>query len=524
MKALPFTITLLEPTLVIMLGSGDANQLESFSYIPGSVLRNALAARYIGQSNLGDKAAQDPTCRSLFFEGRVRFLNAYPIDRQGQRTLPTPLSWQANKEDLAEFNEKENGRLAIKDFSHEPETDLEAGKPVGKDFCALADGEVEFFQVKRRVMMHNARTTRRVIADNTSTMFQYEAVAEGEKFAGVILADDTIDLSLLHPLFTAAPLSLGKSRSAGYGRIEVTLGQMQTAWHEYRPAEDYELPGNDPYVVITLLSDALVRDRNGSYSADLSYALDLSPNALQRDRSTIKTQIVGGFNRKWGLHLPQATAVKMGSVFVYQAADLDAAKLAHWQLNGLGERTLEGFGRIAVNWQRSAHLKVIKIRRSPSPSPVSTLTADSPAGQLAQRISTHQLRQKLDQKLLARITALKIQDAPSKSQLSRVRLVARRAMEQGQLQPIIGFLNGIRNKPAYKELNDSRLEQQSLYHWLTEYAQDPAKIEQVLSGSGGSELGGIKAEFDVAMQIEYTARLIEGVVKRELDRQRKEKR
>ncbi|NJN98271.1 MAG: hypothetical protein HC875_31385 [Anaerolineales bacterium] len=100
MQVLTFTIELLEPTLVLMPGSGDANQLESFGYVPGTVLRNVLAAQFIADHQIDDLEGDDQKteqCRNLFFDDKVRFLNAYPINQTEGRTLPVPLSWQAEK-------------------------------------------------------------------------------------------------------------------------------------------------------------------------------------------------------------------------------------------------------------------------------------------------------------------------------------------------------------------------------------------------------------------------------------------
>jgi len=255
MKTLTFKITLLDPTLVIMLGSGDANQLQSFDYIPGSVLRSTLAARYIKAKKLGSGAAQDDICRRLFFDGKVRYLNAYPANRQGQRTLPVPLSWQAEKDNLADFDHNNHQSLRVVDLAHDNDTTLDSGKPLNRPFCTLSpSGEIEFSSAKRRVMMHNARTQRRIIAEGASFLFQYEALAEGEQFVGVILADDDVNTSPLKKLLKSSSLSIGKSRSAGYGRIQVSEITEQNDWSEYAPTEDYETLVDDEVVVITLLT------------------------------------------------------------------------------------------------------------------------------------------------------------------------------------------------------------------------------------------------------------------------------
>jgi CRISPR-associated protein Csx10 len=334
-------------------------------------------------------------------------------------------------------------------------------------------------------------------------------------------------------------LSLGKSRSAGYGQAQLTFVQPATSWDEYEPA--LQEPGD--FVGITLLSDALIRDQNGVYVADISAALapaGLSTAQLQPDRSIFKTKLVGGFNRKWNLPLPQAWAVQMGSIFVYSAQGVNRAELARLVESGIGERRAEGFGRIAVDWHRYTEVTGYKVRVSrisndpdASPPPYPRLT---PHGQkLAQRIVTYQLRRELDVALLRTIVGLKISGEPSRSQLSRVRLVARRVLEsvlekkalssEGKLTELDTFLTDIQGKTAQQVLQRSRIGSQNLYDWLKSHIL-PAQVVQTLAWQDQPPqlLGEIKANFgdDTSLQIEYTARLVEGVVKQELDRQRRE--
>lgn len=525
MQILAFQINLIDPLLVIMLGSGDANQLESFGYVPGSVIRNALASRYIKDNKLGQQALQDKTCHDLFFADKVRFLNAYPVDRNNQRTLPTPLSWRAEKEKLTDFHDDIVGTLDITDFSHNPEAELSAAKAIGRPFCQLhpqesgQSPEVEFVQARQRVMLHNARSKRRVIADEISTLFQYESLAEGEWFIGLILADDQVDLAPLQAILFEASLSLGKSRGAGYGRIEVTPINAESPWQqEYGLVGDDDEPEDDETIIITLLSDALVRDLAGTYTTDFTSLLAKDPNRklAPLDGSAFQTQIIGGFNRKWGLQLPQAMVVKMGSVFVFATKDIDHNKLAYYKQYGLGERCADGFGRIAVNWHRYSKITGKKFKGTNLDVDAVTLKQKSPSYILAQRVVEYQLRQQLDLELLKQIALLTIEPSPSKSQLSRVRQAARQALENKTLTPLASFLENIEGKKAHRELQQSRINDQPLYDWLKTHSQPDALGWQV----GQPELGGVSAKFSQSLKIEYTARLIEGVVKRALDQQK----
>ncbi len=519
MKPIALKITLCEPTLVLMLGSGDANQQKSFDYIPGSVIRSMLAARYIEQHGLQATAATNDTCRQLFFEDKVRFLNAYPLDRHGSRSLPTPLSWLAKKEELADFEEKKP--LKIYDFSQEKVMG-DSFKGVGQEFCLLTGNDVEFISPQKRIMAHNARTQRRLISDGTSQVFQYEALDKEQAFGALILIDDSVKSEDLESQLTGH-FTIGKSRSAGYGRVKFEV--VTTDLEKWREPEFKFEDLDSAKIVVTCLSDALVRDEHGSYTTELGHVL-----GIKQCEAFLKTTIVGGFNRKWGLPLPQVQAIQKGSVFVFEAntETVDWNKLIE---TGIGERRGEGFGRIAVNWQQEAELTARKYPPESKANDIS-LKSDDHAGELAQRIVQAQLRHKLDQQLLSKISTLTIEGNPSKSLLSRVRLVARQALKQNRIEVVKEFLQDVRGdtkdkqgnikigegkKQAYKELERCRIKgDTTLFAWLMRYT-DLQQVKNSLSFSSHS-LGHVEAEFNVELQIEYAAKLIEGVVKQEQKR------
>jgi len=132
MNVLTFQIHLLEPVLVTQLGGGDPNSAVGFNFMPGSVIRGALIAKYLhgGKGN-----ATDDDFRRLFFDGGVRFLNAYPRSQSGERTLPAPLSWNVEKdteEPIYDF-------AIIDDNVIEDDESNKVWKIVNEPFCWIWD-------------------------------------------------------------------------------------------------------------------------------------------------------------------------------------------------------------------------------------------------------------------------------------------------------------------------------------------------------------------------------------------------
>jgi CRISPR-associated protein Csx10 len=510
MNALTFKIELLEPLLVTQLGSGDENSAQSLDYIPGSILRNALAARYIAARNLDD-AANDPTCRALFFDDKLRALNSYRADHLGQRSLPTPLSWAAEKEALGNWksDEKPGDRLSFCDPAVDETVvqgmrDIKTLEGAGK-FCRLSEEGVEFVHATRQVNVHIQREHKRELkTKGESQVFVYDALAIGEIFCGAILVQDDAALETFKQMLAETPeFNIGGSRSAGYGRIRIYDVKHDTNWRE---ADENENGEGD--IIVTLLSDAIVRDENGQFCDDISPIIGVKPTRCYR-----KVKQVGGFNRKWGLPLPQAHAIQAGSVFVYAAQDVDKQKLERMVEEGIGERRQDGFGRIAVNWNMQRTLSAQQISPEPKPMTVS-LSNDAVSQRLAQRIVEHQLRKQLDQALQREVLKLKIGKGGSKSALARVRLAARRSVFQGNLDPLDDLLAHLK-KAGIDNLNKTRVGSDKLYEWLKQ-RKEKRDVEQQLKVSLDKlpQVGDVRAEFTEKLRNEYTARWIEAVVKR----------
>ena len=142
------------------------------------------------------------------------------------------------------------------------------------------------------------------------------------------------------------------SRTGGYGKAKIIKSKIE-GWQETNAAAD--LKASDVFTV-TLLSHALVRDENGQFQTDICKEFE-SFGELDEKKTYKKAEIIGGFNRKWGLPLPQMTAVKAGSIFTFKAKrDIAATAISRrrrrqpvprdWKIPQLDPR-LAGRARIA---------------------------------------------------------------------------------------------------------------------------------------------------------------------------------
>lgn len=501
------------PVLVTGPGGGDPNSEITLPYIPGSVLRGMFVAHYPGT-----KDVQNGEFRRLFFDGGVRYLNGY-LYQGGKRSLPTPASWHMIKDsDLG------NDLVNVHDLAHNhsgdtTSTDNRPLKSLGGSF--YTDGDSLFPKdPAQHVAIHIARSDRQRPTAGGSTVFRYDSLAPGQTFRAALLTDEDDAIAALQAMIPdGTELSIGRSHRAGYGLVRITWPDVMDEWHEYTPQDN---PVDD-VLVVTLLSDCLVRHpKTGAYVDNLEPILN--ETALS---AFVQTQVVGGFNRKWNLPLPQATAIRAGSVFVYHNSPELFERLHTLQESGLGERTVEGFGRIALNWHTDTKFELSKREFAPEDDlkePPTELTGSAEA--MAKTMVGRLTEIKLENALREHLDDFKITCQPSNNQLARLRIVVKKDLReatqariQGNPQPKMASLrdylrpNKLR-KPARDQLRRAVIKNESLLQWLSALADNPQvvwkrlDIQQTYSTI---KIGSITQESSEADAVYYSARLVDAI-------------
>ncbi|MBH8551276.1 hypothetical protein I8751_02530 [Nostocaceae cyanobacterium CENA357] len=458
MKIITFSLHTQQPLLATSF-QGDPNSDVSYSFIPGSMIRGAIIGRYMKQHQLSELDLSNDTVKHLFFDAKsTRYLNAYLLSQDGNRTLPVPRSWFKDKD--AEVTD--DSTIWVYDFSLDRGDDLENSKFVGEYFCTEEGSCVRFYKEKRRINIHNQRDRKQgrstQIKRDPQTkqlkgegeIFRYEAIDAGQTFQAVILCKEADAAFLKKLLHKSQDLWLGGSQSAGYGHTKISEINCHDAWDEVSiPIEDRI---DRESFTITLLSDMVLRDEWGQYAVIPPSAQHQVPVPLieelkkilgvelQSKRSFTSSTLVGGFNRKWGLPLPQVPAFTAGSVFVFENISLTSEQIQQLETQGIGERRVEGFGRVVVNWLEENHFQVYpKPTKSTSQPTLKQETSRTLAAHMAERL----LHKKLEQLLQKQIGRLAIQGNISNSQLSRLQLVARQALATGNCDLVLSLLDNL---------------------------------------------------------------------------------
>jgi len=368
-------------------------------------------------------------------------------------------------------------------------------------FCWRDEDCVELEQPSRYVGFHNLSATRNIKRKHESTVYRYEAIGAGQHFGAVILSDDEPVLRSLKPFVDGAETAIGGSRSAGYGAVRFENAKIVSDWHEYDKDEEPE----EDVVVVTLLSDAILRDRAGELTTDLDSML-----GWRHIRAFQGTRVVGGFNRKWGLPLPQFPALRAGSVFVYRAKEADPQALRQAEQEGIGDRRAEGFGRIAINWHTRATLqrRVVDAGAASVASPALTPGSHALAQQMADRL----LRAILEQKLLQALAELRISDPPSNAQLACFRVALRRASQDTNGEHILDYLEGL-NSRAKQQFERARIQNRRLSRWLQDGLEGGRIWRELLEPTPTPSVAGATADPTDKLKLDYILRLLDALFK-----------
>jgi len=522
MKAITLSLETQQPLLATSF-QGDPNSDVSYPYIPGTMIRGAIIGRYMRQHHLPELDLTNEEVKRLFFNANsTRYLNAYLLSQEKKRTLPIPKSWFKEKD--TEFTDK--SLESVYDFSLDRGDNPENPKSVGEYFCWMKEPKVVILhKEKRRINIHNFRDRKKGRStNNQGELFRYDALDAGQTFQSVILCEDD-DVETIQNLLAEPNIWLGGSQSAGYGHTKIITTKLSSDnWNEIGiSAEDRE---NDEFLSVTLLSDTLLRNKQGQSVADptlIKQAIeDVLNITLPQPKSGgifTSSTLIGGFNRKWGLPLPQVPALAAGSVIVFESEDIEitSEQIQLLEVCGIGERREDGFGRIAVNWLENEYIQVI-LPKSSSTSSLPPLRSEGSrllAEQMAQRL----LEQKLEQYLQKQVGYLSLDEGISSSQLSRLQSVARQPLPNGDCTLVISLLNNLpsnaRNQFEQTKIgneNHKKSFKQQLDEWLLN-PTDWIKGIEVKIADIDRKFDDDRAQQDKLAE-KYTLRLIMAVAKK----------
>ncbi|MBH8566564.1 CRISPR-associated RAMP protein Csx10 [Nostoc sp. CENA67] len=404
MKRIQLEIKVLSP-LAISRQKPGGSVSECEDYIPGSVIRGAIASEILKQSGqqFNDLSKNGGDFQALFLSDESAiFQNAYPsIKTKGKlitrgrieeiKVLPATAFSSKNKPGFK--TESKNGvfdtlidRFCAEyyGFAYEPTCPQEKDGRVEPytGFYSKYNSKYYNLSVSKRLLTRVGINRRRATSEE-DILYSVEVISESQSrvknptdviYKSAILVSSQLSKSL-HKFVDdhRQTFRLGGSTSRGLGKVHITPQQpedtpniveqkiqdfnskLQFRWQQYsvfgNPIK--ELP-NRTYFTLDLQADAILREqwrRTTVISAQmLGQFANIEDESLQLEVAYSSYDYRSGWNAAWGLMKDVELVTDKGSVYLFSTTQPEIwyEVLAELELKGVGDRTCEGFGQVEV--------------------------------------------------------------------------------------------------------------------------------------------------------------------------------
>ncbi|ROO61305.1 CRISPR-associated protein Csx10 [Micromonospora sp. Llam0] len=332
-------ITALTPLMVARGVLG--NLVLSERFVPGTSLLPMVAKA------LGDRATE------LITSGQVVVTNA-TVEVDGKRSLPLPRALHQFKD--ADPEQSDEPPVLVNLLK--PRTDDGQRLRTMPGFCirdTAGGGGIRIAEADLVTQAHAVidDASQRPTEDSGG-LFIHEAIAAGTVLRCELWlpADTRLDTEWLN-----REHAIGRSRKDDYGHVRVEVIDRPGEPALTSRSED---PANGE-LVVWLLSDLLLRGPAGAPVTSLDQLGTVLGAALGIDLTLpeqepgqppaefVTTRRVESWQRRWSMPRPSLTGIAAGSVVRFQMSGVpDDGALRRVEATGLGERTAEGYGRLAL--------------------------------------------------------------------------------------------------------------------------------------------------------------------------------
>jgi CRISPR-associated protein Csx10 len=401
MKRIQITITAKSPMAIARQKTGGSiSDVES--YIPGGVLRGAIAGLMIRQAQAeGQDFANDPESdfKTLFIDNQAIFQNAYPALTDKLAVAPRVCvmpSTALSSKNSSGFGTDKNGVFdtLIDRFCadahcqvYDPNCPKDGDRVDSfKELYSIHDGQYFTHSASTRLLTRVGINRRRATAED-KVLYSVQVLNETKRnkdkdkiadmtFVGNIwICDELADSFNTYLQNQSQHCRLGGSASRGLGKVELrsdlkepvsslydriqafnqTLKARWDSWKIFggQPAESIE---GRCFFTLDLQSDAILTEqwqRTMVISeAMLMDAVGLTSGSLKLHQAFSSYGFRSGWNGAWGLPKDVELTTDRGSVYLFS---IDAEEQANWaskleelEIWGIGDATAEGFGQVRV--------------------------------------------------------------------------------------------------------------------------------------------------------------------------------
>ncbi|MBD1821818.1 CRISPR-associated RAMP protein Csx10 [Cyanobacteria bacterium FACHB-DQ100] len=379
---------------------GSISEVED--YIPGTVIRGAIAGQILRESGRGseDLATQGGDFESLFLSDQPAiFQNAYPAIlaiKNQPRTIDifclpaTALSSKTNPG----FTTKKGA-----DGAFDTLIDRFCAESYGypHDPCTLKGERVDNFSgfycrvkdryftpsTSKRLLTRVGINRRRATAED-DILYSIEVLNESKLIkdepvvykSAILLPDEQLAGHLQQYIRDrATSFRLGGSISRGLGAVEIiteppakikfdvqarihqfnkTLNERWEGWRRVFRTPLTDVVTNRTFFTLSFQADAILAE-NWQRTMVISETMlkqfaGVQDESLQLHASYSSYDYRGGWNAAWGLMKDIELVTNKGSVYLFSTTNPNAwwQALSNLELKGVGERTSEGFGQVRV--------------------------------------------------------------------------------------------------------------------------------------------------------------------------------
>ena len=396
MKKIELEIKALSPLAIgRQKPGGNISEVETF--IPGSVIRGAVASQILKEAN--QEIEENDDFHKLFLsENPAIFHNAYPGHdkiKSEVRVIPvTALSSKTKPGFKTKQNDPEhNGvfdtlidRFCAENYDHIYDPNCPVDGDRVDSFTGFYNQNPSIYaknSVNSRLLTRVGINRRRATSEEQvlySIQVLNESQERGKKpksiiFKGAILVpDDLVDSLHIFIYNHQNNFRLGGASSRGLGKVQITAKKqpdiksnldnrvnqfnqkLRTRWNEWGNifGKILEIPKNRIYFTINLQADAILsenwRRTTVISEAMLQQVTGVEDSSLQLHTAYSSYDYRSGWNTAWGLMKDVELVTTRGGVYLFSTDNKDLW-LKAWEnleVYGIGERTSEGFGQVQV--------------------------------------------------------------------------------------------------------------------------------------------------------------------------------
>ncbi|MGB3267113.1 MAG: CRISPR-associated RAMP protein Csx10 [Microcoleus sp.] len=411
MQRIELEIKALSPLAIARQKPGGSIS-EAVDYIPGTVIRGAVAAQILDLSNgrSSDLTQKGGDFQALFLsENPAIFQNAYPSALQIKkhpvpqdrikeiRVLPGTALSSKNKPGFTSENKtglkpKSHGvfdtlidRFCAEGYGYpyDPNCPEDGGRvdPAGISFYCKFNKKYHSLKVNKRLLTRVGINRRRATSEE-EILYSLEVLNESQEnkqnpvyYRGAILVEDKLAESLRNFIQQRHQnFRLGGSTSRGLGKVEINTKtpvdakidvsdriaefnkNLKYRWEKWEVfgSPIKESPTNRTYFTLDLQSDAILTEnwRRTTVISEkmLRQFAKVEDSSLKLEAAYSSYDYLSGWNAAWGLMKDMELITNKGSVYLFSTTQSEPwiQRLGELEMRGLGDRTCEGFGQIQI--------------------------------------------------------------------------------------------------------------------------------------------------------------------------------